>query len=143
MFIGEFSHNLDEKNRLMIPAKFRAALAAGLVVTRGLDGCLWLYPKSEFSRLAENIAKLPLTQQNSRNFSRLMLSGAMDLELDKIGRIVLPSYLKEYSNIKNQVVMAGVGSRIEIWPAQVWNKFKGEMEDKSTEIAENLSEIGF
>jgi MraZ protein len=114
MFIGEFSHNLDDKNRLMIPVKFRAALAAGVVVTRGLDGCLWLYPKEEFAKLAENILKLPITQANSRNFSRLMLSGAMDLELDKIGRVVIPGYLKEYSSIKNQVVMAGVGSRIAV-----------------------------
>jgi MraZ protein len=143
MFIGEFSHNLDDKNRLMIPVKFRAALAAGVVVTRGLDGCLWLYPKDEFAKLAENIQQLPITQANSRNFSRLMLSGAMDLELDKIGRLILPGYLKEFSHIKNQVIMAGVGSRIELWPADAWNKFKGEMEEKSTEIAENLSETGF
>lgn len=143
MFIGEFSHNLDDKNRLIIPVKFRAALSEGVVVTRGLDGCLWLYPKSGFQKLAENISKLPITQANSRNFSRLMLSGAMDLELDKIGRVVLPNYLKEYSSIKNQVVMAGVYDRIEIWPADVWNKFKGDMEEKSTEIAENLSETGF
>lgn len=143
MFIGEFTHIIDEKNRLMIPVKFRSALSSGLVVTRGLDGCLWVYPKEEFEKLAGNISKLPITQANSRNFSRLMLSGAMDLELDKIGRILLPPYLKEYSQIKNQVVMAGVYNRIEIWPAANWNKFKADMEKNSTEIAENLSDTGF
>ncbi len=143
MFIGEFSHNLDDKNRLMIPSKFRGALSDGLVVTRGLDGCLWLYPKAEFQKLAEEISKLPVTQKNSRDFSRLMLAGAMELELDKIGRFVLPSYLKEFSSIKKEVVMAGVFNRIEIWPAETWKQFKGEMEKNSAEIAENLAEVGF
>lgn len=143
MFIGEFSHNLDDKNRLMMPSKFRGALSDGLVVTRGLDGCLWLYPKAEFQKLAEEISKLPVTQKNSRDFSRLMLSGAMDLELDKIGRFVLPSYLKEYSNIKKEIVMAGVYNRIEIWPTETWKSFKGEMEKNSSEIAESLAEVGF
>jgi MraZ protein len=143
MFIGEFSHNLDDKNRLMIPVKFRASLAGGLVITRGLDGCLWLYPKSEFESLAIEISKLPITQINSRNFSRLMLSGAMDLEMDKIGRVVIPGYLKDYSAISDRVVMAGVYNRIEIWPAEKWQSFKGEMESNSSEIAENLADIGF
>jgi MraZ protein len=143
MFIGEFSHNLDDKNRLMIPVKFRASLAGGLVITRGLDGCLWLYPKSEFESLAIEISKLPITQINSRNFSRLMLSGAMDLEMDKIGRVVIPGYLKDYSVISDRVVMAGVYNRIEIWPAEKWQSFKGEMESNSSEIAENLADIGF
>lgn len=143
MFIGEFSHSLDDKNRLLVPVKFRGTLSDGVVVTRGLDGCLWLYPKSEFVKLAEEISKLPITQKNSRDFSRLMLSGAMDLEPDKIGRIVIPNYLKEYSNIKKEVVMAGVGSRIEIWPMETWKQFKGDMEKNSSEIAENLAEVGF
>lgn len=143
MFIGEFSHSLDDKNRLMIPVKFRSQLAEGVVVTRGLDGCLWLYGKAEFQKLAENISKLTITQKNSRDFSRLMLSGAMDLEIDRIGRVILPSYLKDYAGIKDQVVMAGVYNRIEIWPSNVWKGFKAEMEKKGSEIAENLAEIGF
>jgi len=143
MFIGEFSHSLDNKNRLLIPVKFRAAFSEGLVMTRGLDGCLWLYSKKEFEKLAENISKLPITQANSRNFSRLMLSGAMDLEMDKIGRVVMPSYLKEFAGIKNQIVLSGVYNRIEIWPEDSWKAFKSDMENNSTEIAENLSEIGF
>jgi len=143
MFIGEFSHNLDDKNRLMIPIKFRTSLSDGLVITRGLDGCLWLYPKAEFESLAVEISKLPITQVNSRNFSRLMLSGAMDLEMDKIGRVVIPGYLKDYSAITDRVVMAGVYNRIEIWPAEKWQTFKGEMESNSSEIAENLADIGF
>lgn len=143
MFIGEYSHNLDTKNRLMVPVKFRGQLTDGAVVTRGLDGCLWLFSKSEFERLAENIAELPFTQKNSRDFSRLMLSGAMEVEIDRIGRIVLPGYLKEFAGIKIQIIITGVNNRIEIWPSDRWQEFKGDMEKRGDEIAENLNEIGF
>lgn len=143
MFIGEYQHSLDEKNRLSIPVKFRAELAAGCVVTRGLDRCLWVYPKSDWQEFAEKLAELPITQKNARSFARLMLAGATDAEIDKNGRIILPKYLIEYAVIKNKVAVNGVYNRIEIWPQESWNKFKKEMEDNSDEIAEQLSEIGF
>lgn len=143
MFIGEYSYTIDEKGRLSIPAKFRTQLLDGCVVTRGLDHCLWLYPMNEWSKIAESLANLPITQKNARSFSRLMLSGAMDLKPDKLGRVNLPSYLKEYSGIKNKVVVAGMYNRLEIWPEDKWGEFKKEMEDNSEEIAEQLSEIGF
>jgi MraZ protein len=143
MFIGEFRHSIDEKGRVSLPAKFRAALASGCVVTRGLDRCLWVYPQGEWQSLAEKIADLPITQKNARSFSRLMLAGASDVDLDRIGRVNLPSYLREYAGLKKDVVIVGIYNRIEIWPVTAWENFKKEMEENSTEVAENLSEIGF
>ncbi|MCX6812011.1 MAG: division/cell wall cluster transcriptional repressor MraZ [Candidatus Berkelbacteria bacterium] len=143
MFIGEYHHTIDDKGRTSIPAKFRGGLASGCVVTRGLDKCLWIYPAGEWQNLAEKIADLPITQKNARSFSRLMLAGASDSNLDRIGRINLPSYLRSYADLKKDVVIVGIYNRIEIWPADVWEKFKGEMEENGEEIAENLSEIGF
>jgi len=143
MFIGEYRHTIDEKGRTSIPSKFRAELASGCVVTRGLDRCLWVYPIQEWQNLAEKIADLPITQKNARSFSRLMLAGAADVVLDRVGRINLPSYLREYADIKKEVAIVGVYNRIEIWPADSWLNFKKEMEENSAEVAENLSEIGF
>jgi MraZ protein len=143
MFIGEYSYTIDEKGRLSVPAKFRSQLENGCVVTRGLDHCLWVYSMSEWEKIAEDLSKLPITQKNARSFARLMLSGAMDLKPDKLGRINLPNYLKEYSKIQSKVVVAGMYNRLEIWPEEGWKEFKKGMEDNSEEVAEKLSEIGF
>jgi len=143
MFIGEYQHAIDEKGRVSLPVKFRAKLASGCVVTRGIDKCLWVFPADEWEKLAEKISELPITQKDSRNFSRLILSGAVDLSIDKLGRINLPSYLKEYAGVNKKVTITGMYNRIELWPEESWNKFKKEMEDNSETIAENLSEIGF
>src|SRR3990167_9798559 len=101
MFIGEYTHNLDEKGRVQIPAKFRAKLSAGAVITRGLDFCLFLYPKEEWNKIAEKIANLPLSNAASRSFSRLLLAGAMEVELDKQGRIIIPGFLRNFAGINN------------------------------------------
>lgn len=143
MFIGEYSYSIDEKGRLSVPVKFRSKLSDGCVVTRGLDHCLWLYPIPEWEKMAEELSKLPITQKDARSFARLMLAGAMDLRLDKAGRINLPSYLKNYSEIKSKVVITGMYNRLEIWPEDKWIEFKNKMEEDSEQIAENLSEIGF
>jgi len=143
MFIGEYSHSIDEKGRVSLPVKFRARLASGCVLTRGIDKCLWVYPLDEWEKLADRISKLPITQKDSRNFSRLILAGAMDLSIDKLGRINLPNYLKEYAGIKKKVTVTGMYNRIEIWPEETWSKFVKDMEDNSEAIAENLSELGF
>lgn len=142
MFIGEYSHNLDDKNRLSIPAKFRANLAGGCIVTRGLDHCLWVYPKQVWQDFAEKLSTLPITSKDARSFSRLMLAGASEAELDKNGRMLLPKYLLTYANIKEKVSINGLYNRIELWPDEAWNNFKQEMEDNSEEIAEQLSELG-
>jgi len=143
VFLGEYSHTIDDKNRLSIPAKFRDELAKGLILTRGLDGCLWLYTETEWQKIAEGVSKLPITQKNARSFGRFILSGAMDLKLDKVGRVNVPKYLADYAGIKNKVVVTGMHTRLEIWAEDKWNSFKDEMEKNSEEVAENLAEIGF
>ena len=142
MFIGEYSHNLDSKGRLAVPAKFRAMLKGGAVVTRGLDNCLFLYPKKQWGELAEKLSKLPISQAKARAFSRLMLAGAMDVDFDNQGRITLPEYLRSFAVLKKKVVIAGLYDRLEIWDRQKWNTFKTGAEKKSSDIAEALGELG-
>ena len=142
MFIGEYSHNIDDKGRMAIPVKFRRELSKGAVVTRGLDNCLFIYTKSEWAKVAEKYANLPIAQANSRAFSRFMLSGGMEVELDKQGRIMLPEYLREFATVKKNVIIAGLYSRLEIWDEEVWNKYKGQTEAESGAIAEKMSELG-
>ncbi|MFH1175219.1 MAG: division/cell wall cluster transcriptional repressor MraZ [bacterium] len=141
MFIGEYQHTIDEKGRLAVPAKFRKFLSKGAVVTRGLDNCLFLYPIDEWKNLAGKISSLPLGQANTRAFSRLMLAGAMDAELDKQGRIIIPDYLRKFGKISKKVVLAGLYNRIEIWDEAEWEKFKANTEKESVDIAEKLGEI--
>ena len=142
MFIGEYTYTIDEKGRLPIPNKFKTQLVESCVVTRGLDGCLWVYPLTEWQKIAEQISGLPITQKNARSFSRLMLAGAIDLKIDKAGRINLPAYLKDYAKIKNKVVITGMYNRLEIWPEDAWGEFKKGMEENSDQIAEQLEELG-
>ncbi|MFA6547687.1 MAG: division/cell wall cluster transcriptional repressor MraZ [Candidatus Magasanikbacteria bacterium] len=142
MFIGEYAHNLDDKGRLAIPVKFRRDLSKGAVVTRGLDNCLFLYTKTEWEKLAEKLATLPFSQSNSRAFSRLMLAGAMEVEIDKQGRVVLPEYLREFAGLKKNVVLAGLYNRAEIWDEAKWKAYKTTTETNSNEIAEKMAELG-
>ncbi len=142
MFIGEYTLSIDEKGRLSIPVKFRADLKGKAVVTRGLDSSLFLYPISEWQKLAQKLARLPIFKANSRAFSRLMLAGAMDCEIDKAGRIVLPDYLREFAKMQKRVVVAGLYNRLEIWSEDLWKKYKRSTERDSTKIAEQLGEIG-
>ncbi len=142
MFIGEYSHVLDEKGRLAVPKKFRAALGKGAVVTRGLDNCLFLYTKAEWTKLAEKLANLPFAQANTRAFGRLMLAGAMDVEIDKQGRIILPEYLRIFSALKKNIVVAGLYNRLEIWDQEKWREYTKRTEMESNQIAEQMSELG-
>lgn len=142
MFIGEYAHNLDDKGRVAIPVKFRADLKKGAVVTRGIDNCLFLYTKSEWAKLAEKLAQLPISQSNSRAFSRLMLAGAMDVEVDKQGRIILPEYLRAFAHLKKEIVLAGLYNRLELWDSETWSRYKGQTEAESGSIAERMAELG-
>ena len=142
MFIGEYNHNLDDKSRLAIPKKFRNDLLNGAVITRGLDNCLFVYTKIEWEKLAEKLATLPFSQANSRAFARLMLAGAMDVVLDKQGRVVLPDYLRSFSGIKKNVIIAGLYNRLEIWDEQSWIEYKKQTESSSNEIAEKMFDLG-
>lgn len=142
MFIGEYIHTLDDKGRLAIPAKFRESLKQGAVVTRGLDQCLFVYTAEEWRRLAEKLAALPLGQSATRAFSRLMLAGAMDVELDKQGRMVVPEYLRSAAGLKKDVVFAGLYNRLEMWDADVWETYKTATESESNALAEKMGELG-
>lgn len=142
MFIGEFSHTLDEKGRVSVPKKFRTALEDGVVLTRGLDNCLFVYTKTEWEKLAEKLASLPFAQANTRAFARLMLAGAMDAEVDKQGRVVVPEYLRTFAKLGKDVVIAGLYNRLEIWDQETWSAYKEKTEAESGEIAERMAELG-
>jgi len=142
MFLGEYQYSIDEKGRMAIPIKFRKFLEKGAVVTKGLDGCLFLYPKKEWEAWAEKIASLPTSQADSRAFGRHMLSGAMEVEIDKQGRAVLPDYLRKFAGISKKTVVAGLYNRVEIWDAEKWETYKQSTENQSNEIAERMRELG-
>ena len=142
MFIGEYTHNLDSKGRIAMPVKFRNKLTGGAIVTRGLDRCLFVFSGKGWEVLAQKLIALPLAQTNSRAFVRLMLAGAVDAELDKQGRILIPDYLREYAGLKKQAVITGLYNRMEIWDSEAWKQYKAKTESASDEIAEKLSELG-
>ena len=142
MFIGEYSHSLDDKGRLAVPKKFRGDLATGAVVTKGFDDCLFLYTKKQWETLAEKLANLPFAQANARAFARHMLAGAMDAPLDKQGRIILPEYLRAFACLKKNVVVAGLYNRLELWDEDMWAGYKKKTEKASNQIAEQMAELG-
>lgn len=142
MFIGEYHHAIDEKGRLAVPVKFRAAFARHAVVTRGLDNCLFLFTKKEWGKLAVKLAALPIAKANSRAFARLMLAGAMDVELDGQGRVIVPDYLRSYADLGKKVVLAGLYNRLELWSEANWSLYKNNAEKTSGAIAEALGELG-
>lgn len=142
MFIGEYHHALDDKGRIQIPVKFRVELAKGAVVTRGLDNCLSVYPKKEWAELADKLSKLPISKANTRAFARLMLAGAMELEVDKQGRAMVPEYLRSFAGLKKMVVVAGLATRLELWDKSAWEKYRSGTERQSGDIAEALGELG-
>lgn len=142
MFIGEYSHTIDAKGRLAMPAKFRARLKRGAVVTRGLDNCLFVFSATEWEKFAAQVTTAPLTKANSRAFSRFLLAGASEAEFDKQGRILIPEYLRTHAGLDKKTVVAGLGSRIEIWDETAWQKYSKVTEQNSVSIAEELSELG-
>lgn len=142
MFLGEYEHTIDGKGRLTIPARFRAELAQGMVVTRGLDGCLLIYPLPEWEKLAAKVNGLPLTKKDARTFTRLIYSGATLCQPDRQGRILLPQYLREYANIDSQSVIIGLFSRLEIWNPQRWQEVRRKVEEEGDAIAEQLADLG-
>lgn len=142
MFIGEYAHSIDEKGRTAIPSKMRRDIGSGAVVTRGIDNCLWLFPKKEWTILAEKLASLPLSDANSRAFARLMLAGAMEVEFDSQGRALLPSYLRSYASLKKNAIVAGLYNRLEIWDAEKWSEYKKQTEKATDQIAKHMADLG-
>ena len=142
MLIGEYHYTLDSKKRLAIPAKFRKELGKKVIVTRGLDNCLVLYPQKEWKILSEKLSRLPSSRLDARGFTRIMLGGAVDVNLDKAGRILIPDYLKKYALLKKNVVLLGLSNRIEIWDEKRWQKYRAKTEEEIGNIAERLEELG-
>lgn len=140
-FIGEYHYTLDEKNRLTVPTKFRHFFASGGVVTKGVDTCLFLFTEAEWQTLATQIASLSMTQGNNRAYSRMLLGGAMDVELDAGSRIILPEYLRQYAGLKKEVVLVGLFRRLELWDLATWQGYKARIEADSPNIAESLAQI--
>ncbi len=142
MFIGEYQHTLDAKKRLAVPAKVRKELGDTAILTRGLDNCLFLYPIHEWQKLTEKLSQLPMGQGDTRSFLRLMLAGAAEVELDSLGRILVPDYLKNYAGLRTRVTIAGVYNRLEIWDEEQWANYKNNAEKNTDMIAEKLGELG-
>ncbi len=128
MFLGEYTHTIDDKGRLTLPARYRAELAAGVVVTRGLDKCLFVFPMDEWQKLSEKVSALPLTDTSARDFRRLLFSGATDAELDKQGRVLLPQYLRDYAGLNGNVILAGLNTHMEIWSPDAWNVIRATID---------------
>ncbi|PJA86914.1 MAG: cell division/cell wall cluster transcriptional repressor MraZ [Candidatus Moranbacteria bacterium CG_4_9_14_3_um_filter_42_9] len=142
MFIGEYQHSIDPKKRLAVPIKFRGELKNKVVVTRGLDKCLFIYPMKVWEKLAEKLGALPVGESGTRSFVRTMLAGATDVEVDKQGRVLIPDYLKAYAGLKKEVVIAGLYNRLEIWDERKWREYKQGAEKNTDEIAEQLGKLG-
>ena len=142
MLIGEYTHTLDPKKRLSVPSKWRKELGKKVVVTRGLDNCLFVYPMEQWATITEKIGQLPFGQADTRGFNRFFLSGAVESEVDSAGRILVPDFLKSFAGLKNKVVLAGVHDRVEIWDEKVWTDYKRRIEKQADTLAEKLGEIG-
>ena len=138
MFMGEFHHNIDEKNRLTFPAKFRESLGESFIITRGFEECLFVYSMNEWNKITDKLKNLPFTKKDVRSFTRFFLSGATAAEFDKQGRINITSPLISYAEIKKECVIIGVGDRLEIWSLEKWNNFYDTNKDELSDIAENL-----
>ena len=141
MFLGEFEHSIDDKGRLTVPAKFRDELEGGVVITRGLDGCLWAYPRSEWDELAEKLHKLPTANKAARDFVRFIFSSASDSIPDRQGRVLIPQKLRDYAGIGSETAVIGVMNRVEIWNPAKWSETFSEVEADPEAIASQLAEL--
>lgn len=142
MLMGEFHHNIDEKGRLIIPSKLRDELGDNVIITRGLDGCLFLYSEAEWSLIVDKLKLFSFTKRDARNFSRMFLSGATACMFDKQGRVKISSPLISYASLMRECVIIGVNDRIEIWSSDKWNDFINSGMDEYSSFADNLFDIG-
>ena len=142
MFIGEYEHSVDAKGRVIMPAKLREDIGEKFIVTKGLDGCLFAYSKTEWSNFEEKLKALPLTNKNARDFVRFFLSGAVECEIDKQGRFLIPNNLREYASLEKEINIIGVGTRIEIWNRETWKQYSSSENISPDDIAENMTMLG-
>ncbi|MGC4375537.1 division/cell wall cluster transcriptional repressor MraZ [Fictibacillus sp. Mic-4] len=141
MFMGEYQHNIDDKGRMIIPAKFREELGNTFILTRGMDQCIFGYPLEEWKVLEEKLKKLPFTKKDARAFTRFFFSGATECQLDKQGRVNIAPPLREYAKLEKDCVVLGVSNRIEIWSKSIWEEYFQESEESFGEIAESLMDF--
>lgn len=142
MFIGEYNHSLDDKGRLIMPSKFRESLGYEFVMTKGLDNCLFVYPKEEWKVLEEKLKTLPLTNKDARAFIRFFFSGATECNLDKQGRVLIPPNLRAHSKLQKEAVVIGVSTRLEIWSNDEWIEYNEDDSLSYESIAEKMAELG-
>lgn len=142
MFIGEHRHTLDDKARLTLPVKLRKSVGKSVVVTRGLDGCLFLYPSKEWQGIAGKLGSLGMGQADTRGFARFMLASAAELDVDAAGRILVPEHLRDFAGVKSGVVVAGVANRLEIWDEARWERYATGVAKSADAMAEKLGEVG-
>ena len=142
MLIGEYTHTFDDKNRLSLPAKFRKELGRKVIVTRGLDRCLFVYSEKAWEKIAEKYGALSVAQSDTRRFNRFMLSGAAELEVDSAGRILIPEFLATFAGLKDKVILAGLYDRIEVWDQSSWSDDKTKIEGQANALAEKLGDLG-
>ena len=142
MLIGEYTHTIDDKNRLSLPVKFRQEMGKKIVVTPGLDGCLWLFTMNQWKSISGKLGEASLLSADNRSFNRYMLGGAVEADVDTIGRILVPDFLKERASLKTKVVLIGVQSRVEIWNEKSWIEYKKVVEKQADGLAEKLGQVG-
>ncbi len=142
MLIGEYTHAIDDKNRLSVPAKFRKELGEKIVITPGLDNCLFAYTLTEWGKVSEKLSGLSMLQADTRSFNRFMFAGAVEVEVDANGRILIPEFLKKFADLKGKVVITGIHSRVELWNEKAWIDYKKRIEKQADQLAEKLGEIG-
>jgi len=142
MLIGEYTHTLDSKKRVSLPSKFRQQMGRKVVITHGLDNCLFLYTQKEWKEISTKISQLGLAQSDSRGFNRFILAGAVEIEVDSAGRILIPDFLCVFGQLEDKVVFAGVYSRVEIWNEKRWQAYKKQIEKQADSMAEKLGEAG-
>ncbi len=142
MLIGEYEHSLDVKGRLILPVKIREILGEKFIITKGLDGCLFGFSKSEWSNFEEKLKTLPLTNKNARDFVRFFLSGAIECEIDKQGRFLIASNLREYASLEKEIVIIGIGTRIELWNKGKWKNYNNKDNISADDIAQNMTMLG-
>lgn len=142
MLLGEYEHSIDTKGRIAMPAKLREGLGGKFIITKGLDGCLFVYAMDEWQRVEQKLASLPMSRKTARDFTRFLLGGACEGECDKQGRVLLPASLRRYAGLEREAVIVGVGSRAEIWDAAKWQQYNEESAEDVNELAEQLADLG-
>lgn len=142
MLIGEYLHTLDDKKRLSLPAKFRKEVGKKVVITRGLDACLFVFSVKSWAAIAQKLSTLPVGQADTRGMSRFLLAGAVETDVDAAGRILVPDFLKEFAKLQTRVVLAGVSDRIEIWNEDTWSEYKRRIESSADAMAQTLGDLG-